>query len=275
MMPEQQQQPQQDWDQSSDERFTSYYEQASASDENEARVRRARDAILRLLAHHGGDTSALDVLDIGCNAGTLSNSWAELGHRVHAIDINEPLLEIARQRSAEAGFDIDYRLGSAVELPWPDESMDVAVALELLEHVEDWEAVVQEMMRVVRPGGVIFLSTTNALCPRQSEYTLPLYSWYPAPLKRRYVRLAQTTRPEIVNYARYPAFHWFTFYGLRRYGRRYGFDSYDSFDIVDLDEKGALGRAIFKMIHAVPPLRFLAHMAREGTVWAAIKRPPQ
>lgn len=263
-----------DWDHSSDERFTSYYEQESATDDTYGRCSRSRDALLRLLASTGYDTSSLEVLDIGCNAGTLSNAWAELGHRVHGIDINEPLLEIAKRRSAQAGFEVDYRLGSAVDLPWGDESMDVAVALELLEHVEDWEAVVNEMMRVVRPGGAMLITTTNRLCPRQSEFTLPMYSWYPGFVKDYCVRLAQTTRPEIANYARYPAFHWFTFYGLRKYGRERGFESFDSFDLADLSNKGALKRTVLELVRKVPPLRFLAHMGRDGTAWAAIKRAP-
>lgn len=260
-------------DHSSDDRFTSYYERQSMTPGAVGHSNRVRDALLRLLSATGHRTEQLEVLDIGCNTGTLSNAWAELGHRVHALDINEPLLEIARQRSAEAGFDVDYKLGTAADLPWPDESMDVAVAMELLEHVEDWEGVVHEMMRVLKPGGVMFLTTTNYLCPIQSEYNLPLYSWYPGFLKKRIVKLTKTTRPQLANYATYPALHWFTFYSLRRYGRRHGgFKSFDRFDLAASAENSGLKQAVLTTITRVPPLRLLGHVIRNGTAWAAVKQ---
>ncbi len=62
----------------------------------------------------------------------------------------------------------------------------------------------------MRPGGVLYLTTTSCLCPSQMEFRLPLYSWYPGFLKRRYERLAKTTRPELANFAIYPAVHWFS-----------------------------------------------------------------
>lgn len=259
-------------DHSSDDRFTSYYERQSITPEAVGRCTRVRDAIVRLLRDTGHRTEQLDVLDIGCNTGTLSNAWAELGHRVRGIDINEPLLEIARQRSAEAGHDVEYRLGTAAELPWPDETMDVAVALELLEHVEDWEGVVAEMMRVVKPGGVMFLTTTNSLCPVQSEYNLPMYSWYPAFVKKKVVEMTRTTHPQLANYATYPALHWFTFYELRKYGRARGFSSFDRFDLAASGKNGRLKQTVLTAITRLAPLRLLAHMTHDGTAWAAVKQ---
>ncbi len=90
---------------------------------------------------------------------------------------------------------------------------------ELLEHVEDWQTCLNEAVRALRPGGALYLSTTNALNPVQDEFELPFYSWYPGFLKRHYERLAVTTRPELVNHAKYPAVHWFTFFGLKPYLR--------------------------------------------------------
>ena len=81
---------------------------------------------------------------------------------------------------------------------------------------------VREAARVLKRGGVLYLSTTNVLCPVQEEFELPLYSGTRRPFKRRYQRLALTTRPELVNHARYPAVHWFSYYGLRDHLRGSG-----------------------------------------------------
>ena len=218
------------------------------------------------------DLRPCEVADIGCGAGTQSMIWAELGCKVHGLDVNKPLLELARRRAAKAGYQIDLVLGSAVSLPWPDDYVDVCLAVELLEHVGDWESCLKEFSRIVRPGGVLFLSTTNVLCPIQQEFNLPLYSWYPGAVKRYCEKLAKTTRPQLANYAKYPAENWFTFYRLRDFLELKGFESLDRFDSVDSSGKGRFARSILHCIRAVPLLRWLGHMATPGTSLIAVKR---
>ena len=149
--------------------------------------------------------------------------------------------------------------------------MDVCLAVELLEHVAAWEQCLDEFTRVLRPGGALFLTTTNVLCPKQQEFGLPMYSWYPAPLKRRYERLATTTRPEIASFATYPAVNWFSFYGLRRRLARGGCRSYDRFDIVNASKKSALKRFALHVVRVLPPARFVAHVTTPSTWVLAIK----
>jgi SAM-dependent methyltransferase len=223
---------------------------------------------------NGPGRSPLDVVDVGCGAGTLSMIWAESGHRAHGLDANRRLLELGRQRAVERRLEVDFRIGSAVEVPWRDESMDVCLALGFLEHVAAWEACLDELVRVLRPGGVLFLSTTNKLCPAQQEFNLPLYSWYPGPLKRRYERLASSSRPELANHAAYPAVNWFTFYGLRDALAERGCRSLDRFDLVDLSNQGIAQRTVIHAVRWIPPLRWLAHVATPSTIVAAIKQPP-
>ena len=190
---------------SSNQEFYEYYARQSQSDEAFIRFTRLRDLVLRVKQNEAktNNASSLDVVDIGCGAGTLSMLWAELGHRVHGIDVNESLINLARERAKNAGFDIEFRLGTAESLPWGDASADICLAPELLEHVPNWENCLNEFSRILRPGGILFLSTTNKLCPKQQEYTLPLYSWYPGFIKRYCEKIAVTTHPEIVNYATY------------------------------------------------------------------------
>jgi 2-polyprenyl-6-hydroxyphenyl methylase/3-demethylubiquinone-9 3-methyltransferase len=198
-------------DHSSNSRFRVYYEERSASAPVRRHFVRLRDKVLALRARQSQPTGLLHVLDVGCNAGTQALVWAEKGHHVIGLDVNEPLLDVARDRAQAAGLAVQFDLGTATSLPYEDGSMDVCMMLELLEHVQDWESCVREAVRVLAPGGVLYLSTTNALCPKQQEFNLPLYSWYPRPIKKHFERLAVTTRPELANYARYPAVNWFTY----------------------------------------------------------------
>jgi 2-polyprenyl-6-hydroxyphenyl methylase/3-demethylubiquinone-9 3-methyltransferase len=263
--------PAEGFDHTSDSDFVAYYEQASLSAETRARFEAVRDKVLALIARGRPPGTRLKVADIGCGAGSQAALWAQLGHEVSGLDVNEALVAIAARRAAAAGLPIRFDVGTATALPYGDASLDVCLLPELLEHVEDWESCLREAARVLKSGGVLYLSTTNVLCPVQQEFDLPLYSWYPGPLKRRYERLAVTTRPELVNHARYPAVHWFSFYGLRDYLGRLGFECRDRFDMVDETRAGAPGRIALRAIRTLAPLRWLGHVATPYSVVFAIK----
>lgn len=258
------------WDHGSDERFFRYYEEKSTSPGTLERFLAVKDVILRILAQRGRG-GPLEVRDIGCGAGTQAQLWAESGHYVRGIDVNGPLIELARERARERKLGISFDVGSATELPWPDASCDVCLVPELLEHVVEWRVCLREFARILRPEGILFLSTTNKLCPVQQEFELPLYSWYPARLKRHYERLSLTTRPELVNYAKYPAVNWFTFFGLRREMADLGLAAMDRFDILSHKELGLVKHAVVWTIRRIPPARWLAHVATPYTSIIAIK----
>ena len=90
-------------------------------------------------------------------------------------------------------------------------------------------------------------------------------------MKRRYERLAVTTRPELANFAKYPAVHWFTYFSLRAYLAPLGFRCMDRFDAMDTVGKGLASRMIRAAICTVPPLRYLAHVATPYTFLVARK----
>lgn len=262
-----------DFDHSSDSRFLAYYAEASLSEETLGRFERVRDWALVLMAERGRGAQCYDVLDIGCGAGTQAMLWAELGHRVHALDVNEALVTIGRQRALTKSLEVDFRVGTATKLPFASASADVILLPELLEHVAEWEACLAEAIRVVRPGGLVYLSTTSKLCPLQQEFTLPLYPWYPASLKRWCVKKSLTSHPQWANHARYPAVNWFSYYGLRDWLAERGLTSLDRFDVLARKPLSPAARAMVRAIRAFPPLRFLAHVVTEGSIVWAFKEP--
>lgn len=248
------------WETGTDEKFFDYYARQSLSASALARFASIKSVVVRNLSarQREGDIA---VADVGCGAGSLSFLWTDPRHKVHGIDVSEALIELAQKRAREGASTAEFTVGSATELPWADASMDVVLIPELLEHVTDWESAVDEAVRVLKPDGLLYLSTTNRLCPKQAEYELPMYSWYPAFLKRRYERLAVTTRPELVNHAKYPAVHWFTYYQLAAYLAQHGFTSMDRFDLARQVPHGRLGDLAFRLICAVPGARFLGQIA--------------
>lgn len=258
------------WDHGSHQSFYEYYASESQSEATRQRFRGIQAAVLRVAAQTG-IAAPFDVADIGCGAGTQSRLWAESGHRVFGVDVNEPLIRLAEKRAAEEGVSIKFEVGTATKLPWADRSMDVCLVPELLEHVADWQSCVKEAVRILRLGGLLYISTTNVLCPKQQEFNLPLYSWYPGKLKRYCERLAVTTHPAIANYAKYPAVNWFSFYGLRDYLEPLGFHCFDRFDLIDTAGKGRFARSVVTALRGIPLLRFLGHLATPSTYLVAAK----
>jgi len=102
------------------------------------------------------------VLDVGCGGGILSESMADLGADVTAIDLAEKSLKVARLHLLESGLKVDYRC-IAVEALASERpaSFDSVTCMEMLEHVPDPESVVRSCAALVKPGGHVFFSTLN------------------------------------------------------------------------------------------------------------------
>jgi 2-polyprenyl-6-hydroxyphenyl methylase / 3-demethylubiquinone-9 3-methyltransferase len=99
------------------------------------------------------------VLDVGCGAGFLSNYLAREGFEVTGLDASQASLDVAVRHDETRKA--RYLLGDAMRLPFADASFDVVCAMDFLEHVEDPAAIVAEVSRVLRPGGIFFFHTFN------------------------------------------------------------------------------------------------------------------
>jgi 2-polyprenyl-6-hydroxyphenyl methylase / 3-demethylubiquinone-9 3-methyltransferase len=102
------------------------------------------------------------VLDVGCGGGLLSEAMARAGAEVVAIDLADELVKVARLHGLESGVKVDYRVQSvealAAERPG---SFDAVTCMEMLEHVPDPGAILQACATLLRPGGLLFMSTLN------------------------------------------------------------------------------------------------------------------
>jgi 2-polyprenyl-6-hydroxyphenyl methylase/3-demethylubiquinone-9 3-methyltransferase len=144
-----------------------------------------RDELLR---HFGRETGGLrplkdlSVLDVGCGGGLMSEPLARLGARVTGIDPGEKNVAIARGHAEPQGLAIDYRATTVEALAAEGARYDAVVCLEVVEHVPDVAAFVAACAGLVRPGGMLILSTINrtmksyALAIVAAEYVL---GWLP------------------------------------------------------------------------------------------------
>jgi ubiquinone/menaquinone biosynthesis C-methylase UbiE len=124
-------------------------------------------------------------LDVGCGAGFVTVALAQRGFLVHAVDTSAAMVEQTRQHALAAGIAdrTNARSGSADDIPEPDDSFDLVVALGVIPWLDQPTRAIQEMARVLRPGGYLVLSADNA-----SRLNYLLDPWlHPlvTPLKRR------------------------------------------------------------------------------------------
>jgi 2-polyprenyl-3-methyl-5-hydroxy-6-metoxy-1,4-benzoquinol methylase len=98
------------------------------------------------------------VLDAGCGVGWGSKLLIEAGAaKVVGVDISEEAIEDCRRRVP----DVEFRLGDLMELPVDDDAFDVVVCFEALEHTSDTSRTLDELARVLAPGGLLFVSSPN------------------------------------------------------------------------------------------------------------------
>jgi 2-polyprenyl-6-hydroxyphenyl methylase/3-demethylubiquinone-9 3-methyltransferase len=108
-----------------------------------------------------GGWRGLSVLDLGCGGGFMAEALAQRGAKVVGVDPSAPAIEAAREHARAAGLAIDYRVGTGEAIPAADQSLDCVVIVDVLEHVADPAAVLAEIHRVLKPGGLLLFDTLN------------------------------------------------------------------------------------------------------------------
>jgi 2-polyprenyl-6-hydroxyphenyl methylase/3-demethylubiquinone-9 3-methyltransferase len=107
--------------------------------------------------------AGLNVLDVGCGGGILTDSLARSGAKATGIDLSTKALRVAQMHAMDAQTpDVTYREISAEDMVLEQpEQFDVVTCMEMLEHVPDPSSVVQACAALVKPGGWVFFSTLN------------------------------------------------------------------------------------------------------------------
>lgn len=170
------------WDSANFDKWKSHYISEYERGRSLLELLRARAPNLKL--------EGLRVLDIGCGDAGVLIALAEAGADAYGIEPFEPSVRRGRVRAEEYGVKIDLRAGVAETLPFEDASFDLVLLDNVLEHVQDRERTLDEIVRVLRPGGILYLVTPKpfALHSLVSDphYAMAGLVLMPRPLQRWY-----------------------------------------------------------------------------------------
>lgn len=193
------------------------------------RTRKAETMVRVLSDFIGTPLGGLTLLNVGGSAGIIDSVLADHFGTVSNIDIDADAIRFARERFQRPN--LEFRVGDALAIDFPDGHFDVVVCSQVYEHVADAEQMMREIFRVLKPGGVCYFAASNRLMWNEPHYNLPLLSVVPRPLAHLYVRLAGRA-------SQYHELH-YSYWGLKKLVSRFVVHDYTQ-KMVDDPERFAI-----------------------------------
>lgn len=131
------------------------------------------------LRHRIPDLTKRRILDIGASRGSFLLEAAKAGASAVGIEPNPAYIEIANQRSKEEGVPISIVEGVGEDLPFPDSSFDFVNLSQVIEHVDEPVPVLEEIARVLSPGGVAYMGVPARYSFKDPHFHVYFVNWMP------------------------------------------------------------------------------------------------
>ena len=130
---------------------------------SETRTRYIKEAIIQnfKIPKKKHILAGIEILDIGCGGGIASEPLSRMGGKLTSIDESKELINIAKVHAKAMRLDIKYEHSNIDNLLKSKKQYDVIIALELLEHVNNVEYFCEVLSKLVKPKGLIIISTIN------------------------------------------------------------------------------------------------------------------
>lgn len=132
-----------------------------------------------------------DVFSSGCGSANDFSAYFDMGaHRVSGVEVDHRLVDLAekRKQSRAWGDRADVQFYDGRIIPYEDESFDIITSLHVIEHVADMPLYVNELVRVLRPDGVVFMDFPNRFYVIEQHTGLKVLHTLPHPLAQALIK---------------------------------------------------------------------------------------
>jgi ubiquinone/menaquinone biosynthesis C-methylase UbiE len=157
------------------------------------------------------DLKGKKLLDLGSGWGFFLVPANAHGAIVFGIDPKKERVKISKMRLAMHGIDANLFSGIGENLPFKDDTFDVIHCSSVLEHVQDPPKVIDEMIRILKPGGICKIYAPNYLFPYDAHYRLFWIPFLPRTIAKLYLRL----RGRPISYLN--ELNWTTYFSIYRH----------------------------------------------------------
>ncbi len=157
-----------------------------------------------------GDVKGKKILDVGFGSGGVSVAFARSGGVVSGVDVDQELKDVAERLAKESNLNIDFKIYNGVDLPFPADYFDFIVCSSVLEHVSFPEKVLNDMLRVLKPGGRMLLSLPNKYAPKETHTLAYFVSYMPRKIADQYLKILRRSPLEHDN------LHFYSYFDVMR-----------------------------------------------------------
>lgn len=174
--------------------FESHYPRASKK-EIEKQVLDWRDKIssgkslVEFFKDRVGPIDGKKILDVGFGSGGITIAFSRAGAIMSGVDVDLELKDIAERNTKAHNVTVDLKIYNGSEVPFPDNYFDYVTSSSVLEHVSFPEELLNEMLRVTKSGGRIFLSLPNKYYPKETHTLAYFVSYMPRKMANVYLKL--------------------------------------------------------------------------------------
>jgi 2-polyprenyl-3-methyl-5-hydroxy-6-metoxy-1,4-benzoquinol methylase len=154
--------------------------------DQDERLKKANKTIA-VLKDYLKEISTLTVLDIGSSTGIMTNEYAKHFKNVVGVDLDTTAIDHSINQYKKEN--LKFICSPIEEIDLPDESFDVITCSQIYEHVPSDKKLMEEIMRLLKPGGVCYFAATNRFKIIEPHYKLPFLSYFPKKAANFYIRI--------------------------------------------------------------------------------------
>jgi SAM-dependent methyltransferase len=194
------------------------------------RLQKAEKVVAVLYDHWGRKARIKTVVDVGCSTGIMTRRFAAAFRRVIGLDTDHVGIGNGARLAIQSGItreSLQFCGADGCRMPLADGSVDAVICNQVYEHVDDQRGLLDEIWRVIRPGGVCYFGIGTRHVLIEGHYKLPFLSWLPHRVADIYMRLTGKK-------ARYDVLL-LSYRNLKRLVRRFGVMDY-TVDIIKRPE---------------------------------------